>query len=124
MKRPVMACLVIMVLSFNAPLAAQESLLGRYSGTMGADNNKRIGIQLDIESVADGVVKGTATRFQNGACRGEYPVEGITDGDMLKLKATQKGGPLEDCNFKLDVKIEGSKLVGTGMKGRPVELSK
>lgn len=49
-------------------------------------------------------------------------MEGSIDGNTLVMKATQKSDL--DCNFKMNVKVEGSKLVGTGIGDRPIVLSK
>ncbi|MHB1427544.1 MAG: hypothetical protein ACYCVW_02475 [Rhodocyclaceae bacterium] len=103
---------------------SQDTILGTYSGSASLRNNKTAGIRLLIDSVENGVVKGTASRFQRGSCNGDYPVEGaLKDGNLI-MKASEKGGPAADCNFKLNVKVIGEKLVGTWIGDQPIELSK
>jgi len=113
-----------MALTTVMPAYAQDSsLLGTYSGSA-ALNNKTAGIRLTIEGIENGVVKGTASRFQKGACNGDYPLEGtLKDGNLI-MKASEKGGSAGDCNFRINVKVVGEKLVGTWIGDQPIELSK
>lgn len=104
--------------------AQDSSLLGTYSGSAALKNNKTAGVRLTIEGIENGVVKGTASRFQKGACNGDYPLEGTLKDGNLVLKASEKGGPAGDCNFKINVKVVGEKLVGTWIGDQPIELSK
>lgn len=124
MRRPLVVSVLAIAMGCNAPVFAQEALIGTYSGTLEGKtaNSQKIGVTLVIASVDGMVVKGTVTRHQKGACNGDYPMEGSIDGNTLVMKATQKSDL--DCNFKMNVKVEGSKLVGTGIGDRPIVLSK
>jgi len=106
------------------PLHAQDSLIGKYSGTytrITSTGEQRYGLELTIASLEDGKVKGTAVR--NGRdCRGDFPVEGTYKGNNLVLKSG-KGSGTEDCTANLRLVAEGNKLKGT-MGKAPVELSK
>ena len=124
MKRLLMVPVMAIAMGYNLPAFAQESLIGTYEGTLhgvGA-KNQTIGVRLVIASVDGASVQGTATRFQKGACNGDFPMEGTIEGNNLIMKATERSAL--DCNFKLSVKIEGNKLVGTGIGDKPIELSK
>ncbi len=124
MKRLWVAPVMAIAMGCNMPAFAQESLIGTYDGTLhgvGA-KNQSIGVRLVIASVEGSIVKGTATRFQKGACNGEFPMEGTIEGNTLIMKATERSAL--DCNFKLSVKVDGNKLVGTGIGDKPIELSK
>ena len=124
MKRPLVASVIAIAMGCNLPVFAQESLIGTYDGTrqgVGA-KNRTTGVRLVIASVEGAIVKGTATRFDKGACHGDFPMEGTIEGTTLILKATERNAL--DCNFKLNVKVEGTKLVGTGNGDKPIELSK
>ena len=116
----------MLLVALGANSYAEESLVGTYTGTFqGAKrNDKSNGVSLVIASVENGVVKGTATRFQRGACNGEYPMEGELSGTALTMKATEKGGSAEDCSFGINVTQQGNTLVGTTHKGQPIQLSR
>lgn len=117
---------LLLAMSMTVAMSAysQDLLLGTYSGSASLKNNKTAGIRLLIEGIENGVVKGVASRFQKGACNGDYPVEGtLKDGNLI-MKAPEKGGSAGDCNFKLNVKVVGEKLVGTWIGDQPIELSK
>lgn len=116
--------LSVVALAVSMDALAQNSLLGTYSGSQPLKNNKTAGVRLVIDSVDNGIVKGTASRSQKGACNGDYPVEGTLKDDNLVMKAIEKNGGAGDCNFKLKVKVVGDKLVGTGINDNPIELSK
>ena len=109
---------------------AQESLSGRYTGNvlMNAERGTvPVGLTLVIDSVEGGVVKGTATRGtagRKGSCGGNYPMEGKLEDKKLELRSTEKGGPAGDCSLRLNLSVEGNKLVGTAGKGNAVELSR
>lgn len=122
--KPLTVLLSAVVLTVAVPAHAQNSLLGTYSGSLPIKNNKTAGVRLVIDSFDNGIVKGTASRSQKGACNGDYPVEGTLKDDNLVMKAIEKGGGAGDCNFKLNVKVVGDKLVGTGIYDNPIELSK
>jgi len=110
---------------------AQQTLLGKYSGSFSSFTNFGqviTGITLEILSVDGDKVSATAVRARGGAagrspCAGEYPVEGKLKGDTLALRATTKGGPAGDCDLTLRLTVEGNKLVGTVLKYK-AELSK
>lgn len=125
MKRLALA-LFILPIALGTNSYAEESLLGTYRGSFqgGKNNNKTNGVSLIIESVENGIVKGTATRFQKGACNGDYLMEGELSGKTLTMKSTEKGGRLEDCSFGINVTQDGNTLVGKTHKGQPIQLSK
>jgi hypothetical protein len=125
MKNIVIAA--VSALLFSCPALAQQTLLGKYSGTYSAitlsgGNPIHVGLTLELASLEDGIVKGKAARM-GGPCRGDYPVEGMIKGDELELRATRKGGPAGDCGMRLRLTVVGNKLVGTMNKNK-AELSK
>jgi len=118
---------LVLVLLFAGPVSAQQTLLGKYSGsfsgiTGSGGNPYQGGLTLELASLEDGIVRGKAVRG-GGPCRGEYPVEGMIKGDELELRATRKGGPAGDCGMVLRLTVEGNKLVGT-MNKLKAQLSK
>ena len=127
MKNIVIAA--VLALLFSCPVLAQQTLLGKYSGsfvliTKRGDVNA--GLTLEILTVEGDTVKGKAVRMAEGtrvSCAGEYPVEGKVKGDALELIATEKGGPAGDCPMTFRLTVEGSKLVGT-MNNFKTQLSK
>jgi hypothetical protein len=126
MKKIVFSAGIVFALS--GPVFAQQTLLGKYSGSFTQTSrlsNVSVGLSLEILSVDGDTVKGKAVRYAigKGACAGEYPVEGNVKGDVLELKATQKGGPSGDCGMTLRLTVEGNKLVGT-MNDFNTQLSK
>ncbi len=127
MKPLAVASSAILLLAFSAITGAQESLIGKYAGSFVGQNDHSVGVELVIASVENGVVKGTATRFQKGkrqTCNGDYPMEGELNAGTLKMKSTEKAGTTQECSFKLTVKQDGNKLVGTTIRDAPIELSK
>ena len=107
---------------------AQDSLVGTYTGsfsTMGPTGNSRQnGVTLVVESVVDGVARGTATLNTGGPCSGNYPLQGKFADGRLVMRTTAKGGAASDCVFGLNVAVEGNRFVGTTGGGRPLTLSK
>jgi hypothetical protein len=104
---------------------AQDSIVGSYNGNYEVQTirgQQRWGVTLAIASVEDGKVKGTATLHQGG-CQGSYPVEGSVKGNVIGVRATEKGGPAGDCSFGFKGKVEGNRLVGN-MGKYEVELRK
>jgi len=131
MKRVTIALLGVMCVGIAAPLQAQESLVGRYVGsyegqarTGGTRSN---GVELNITSEENGIVKGEARLVTAGSCAGAYPMEGRFENNKLVMRATSKGGGAGDCSFSFNAVKEGNKLVGTtgtSGSGRPLQLSK
>ena len=110
----------VLVLLFACPVSAQQTLLGKYSGTystvtLSGGNPYQGGLTLELASLEDGIVKGKAVRG-GGPCRGEYPVEGTIKGNQLELRG--KGGPAGDCGMVLRLTVEGNKLVGAYNKAK------
>ena len=107
---------------------AQESLIGKYTGSYASTtrngNTIQRGVELTIVSVDNGVVKGTAEVTRRGSCSGAYPMEGKLEGKTLVMRSTEKGGSASDCSFRLKATHEGNKLVGTVGQGSALELSK
>jgi len=121
-------------LLFSCPVLAQQTLLGKYSGSFSSFTNFGqviTGITLEILSVDGDKVSATAVRARGGAagrspCAGEYPVEGTVKGDTLVLRATEKGVKAVgagDCGLMLRLTVDGNKLVGTVNKNE-AQLSK
>ena len=124
MKR-IVAIAVAAFAALSVQVSAQESLAGTYKGdyeVYGSGGQRRFGLTLVIDSVEDGKVKGTATLHQ-GACRGEYPVEGSVKDGVIGVRATQKGGSAGDCGFGFKGKVDGNRLIGN-MGKYPVEFRK
>jgi hypothetical protein len=117
--------------TMSAPIYvhAQVPLAGKYTGdfqttirTQGGVT-RLMGLTLVIDSIADGVVKGTLT--SNGYnCAGAYPVEGKLQDKDLQLRATRKGGRGGDCLLGISGTVNGNKITGTMPDGSPFQLSK
>ncbi len=111
---------------------AQESLSGRYTGNLlvntQSQGTQSVGLALVIDSVEGGVVKGTATRFATGkvgrGCAGSFPMEGKLEDKKLALHSTGKSGGAGDCSLRLNLSVEGNKLIGTSGGGNAIELSR
>ena len=103
---------------------AQESFVGKYTGSYERKTNRgdeRYGVELNIASVENGIVKGTAIRHGR-QCPGSYPIEGTMKENRLELKSG-KGGTADDCAANFRLVAEGNKLKGT-MGSTSVELSR
>jgi hypothetical protein len=111
---------VAAAIGYGAFAQAQDSLTGTYTGsfTGAPPKEPQLGMELRINSVDQGTVKGTA-RVLSGQCAGTYPMEGKYENNKLTMKATE--GP---CPFGFNVTQEGNKLVGSTGAGRPLQLSK
>lgn len=100
---------------------AQESLLGKYSGSQtigeGSERSTR-GVELIITSVENGVVKAKYT-VSSRRCGGEISMEGKLRGDKLDLVSVIQGGRAGDCARTLNVTVKDDTLVG-----RNIQLSK
>jgi len=111
MKTNMMSMIVGAVLAL--PAWAQELVPGKYSGTYQYSPNTSVNVVLDIKSVENGVVSGTAssrsTARQQG-CSGEYQISGTFKGNTLRVRSTEKGGAAGDCTFSLSATLEGDKL--------------
>jgi len=122
---------MFLVLALPATCYAQDSLLGKYSGSyMGSSARSAAqGLTLEITSIDGETVKGVASRFSqsrsggSGDCTGNYPMEGTIKGDQLVLRSTEKSGRAESCSTTLRLKVEGNKLAGT-MNKSTATLSK
>jgi len=120
------ACLMLLL---SGDVVAQQSLVGKYAGSFDVHTARgRVvprGLSLEILSVKDNTVTGTAVNESTGNCAGEYSVAGTMTGNTLSLRETKKGGVAGDCGLRLELTVDGDKLVGTmGEKGNPVRLSK
>lgn len=97
-------------------LAQDASLVGKYSGNYTSGGGTGVRIVLDIKSVDNGAVKGTAERIsttrRGGQCAGEYPVEGTLKDNTLTVRSVEQGGPSGDCVFRYTAAVQGGKLVG------------
>jgi hypothetical protein len=124
MMRTVIAVGIVAAFVAGVAIAADHSLVGKYSGRVdnprakaGAGN-----VDLTIASVEGGVVK-ARSRSYSGNCAGEYALEGRLENEKLHLKATTPGR-LADCAPEFNLTVEGGKLVGTNAVGNPVQFSK
>jgi hypothetical protein len=130
MERPNIRLLVGIALLSASLALAQDSLVGTYTGNYLLSNRSGdtpVGLQLIIESVENGVVKGTARLSRTSKanyCAGEYPVQGTYRDNTLKLRSSERSGIAADCGLSLNLKQEGNKLTGTRGSGHAVELTK
>jgi hypothetical protein len=93
---------------------AQDAALGTYKGSFDVQTSggmMAVGVNLTINSVDDGKVKGSATLGGRG-CAGDYPLEGTLRGSDLAVRATRKGGVAGDCDFGFRGTVQGDRLVG------------
>jgi hypothetical protein len=104
------------LLAATFAFAQDSSLPGKYSGNYTSGGGTSVRIVLDIKSVENGAVKGTAERFsttrRGGQCSGEYPVEGTLKDNTLSVRSLEQGGPSGDCAFRYTAAVQGGKLVG------------
>ena len=123
-----------MVFMLSGPVFAQQTLLGKYSGSFVQTSQRgdlSTGITLEILSVDGDSVAGKAIRAPRAGggrstCHGEYPVEGKVKGDTLELRGTEKGIKAigaGDCQMTLRLTVDGNKLVGT-INNSKAQLSK
>ena len=128
MKRLVFAFFVVISMGNTAFLHADDALLGTYNGgflyTGGITSSPtQVGVRLVLNSVENGLVKGTATLLGGGPCQGDYPMQGKYEGNKLGMISTAKGGRAGDCTFGFRAVKEGDKLTGT-TGGYAMTLSK
>lgn len=117
---------LVVLLAVPLHLHAQDSPVGKYSGTFTVPTltgDRQIGLELTIASVEGGKVKGAARSYSR-SCGGDFPVEGTYEGSKLEIRSTAKFGPAGDCSFRMRLTVEGNKLVGETGGGRPIQLSK
>src|SRR5689334_3536494 len=110
----VATCCLTVLLSLPTMALAQNSPVGKYSGSYQeqAAPSFTVGLVLDIASVEDGRVKGVMTVTSRGSCRGQYPMEGVFKADELRMRSIQKGGASGDCSLVFQGKLEGNAFVG------------
>lgn len=114
-------CALFGAVLFAATGYAQESLLGKYSGSSTvADGGRSLtrGAVLTITSVENGVVKANYT-VASRRCSGEIPMEGTLREDKLHLASVAQGGRAGDCSRTLNLIVKDNTLVG-----RDIQLSK
>lgn len=119
-----MAALLLGMLVPCGATLAQESLLGKYTGSYERKTNRgdqRYGVELTLGSIENGVVKGSVVRHGR-QCPGTYPIEGTIKDGAMNLRSG-KGGTADDCSANLRLTVEGDKLKGT-MGSTPIELSR
>ena len=117
---------LMMSLAVPLQLYAQDSVVGKYSGSVSRATVKgemQVGLDLVIASVDNGAVKGSATSYAKN-CGGAFPIEGTYVGNSMDIKSTASFGSAGDCALHLLLRAEGNKLVGETGNGRPVQLSK
>ena len=105
---------ILAALAVTSAVIAQESIIGKYSGSYQTRSGRHMLVTLDIKSVENGTVKGigslSTTNLKGGACRGDYPFTGTLKDGQLDVRADEKGGPGGDCNFRVRATIEGDQL--------------
>ena len=118
MKNIVIAA--VSALLFSCPVLAQQTLLGKDSGSFSNPDSRRgnvvTGISLEILSVDGDVVSAKAVRASprgRSSCAGEYQLMGKVRGDILVLKSIEKAGSAGDCGLNVRLTVDGDKLVGT-----------
>ena len=113
-----------------ASLYAQDSLVGKYSGTFMLQTQSRgvipIGISLEITNAADGKLQGkvirSAQRMAGQGCAGEYMLGGSYEGSKIEMKS-EPGGRGNECILQFHLVAEGNKLKGK-MGASDVEFSR
>ena len=102
---------------------AQDSLSGKYTGTIGGS-----GLTLAIDSVDSGAVKATIavsyTSTRLTYCNGSHPLAGTLKGQDLELHLAPNAEKAKDCPFKVLLTVNGNSLIGATGSGVKVELSK
>jgi len=81
------------------------------------------GLTINIDSVQDGVLKGSATIY-GSQCAGDYPVEGKVADGKVQIRTTEQGGRAGDCGLRLNLVLEGNRMKGTTGAGHSAELSR
>ena len=119
------AILLTGLLLVSAGASADDSLVGRYNGSVTTEGiNARVwGVTIVITSVEGGVIHGTGIR-EDPNCRGEYPLRGKRRGNRIGVRSIQKGGPAGDCGFGFRGTVEDGALVGKFLGKRDIELRK
>ncbi len=131
MKHLALAFVIAVSIGNGSTVHAQESLIGKYTGTFtytgGSSGPRQLGLELDVATEDNGVVKGVVRLTTAGPCAGTYPMAGKLQDNKLIMRSTAKSGAAGDCSFSFNAVREGNKLVGTtGTRGdgRPLQLSK
>lgn len=112
-----------------APVCAQQTLLGKYSGNFMHKSNRGeqpVGLTLDITSLEDGKVKAMAVRSAGatkGSCAGTYEMQGTYKGGQADLRSVKNRGGAANCRMHLRLVADGNKLKGKWGE-RDVQLSK
>lgn len=112
------AIAAISALLFSCPVLAQQTLLGKYSGSFSMQDNRGqivTGVTLEILGVEGDTVSAKAVRersIQRSPCAGEYRLEGKLKGNALALKSISGPGS-GDCNLTMRLTVDGNKLAGT-----------
>lgn len=122
MKKIVFSVGIFLV--FSGPAFAQQTLVGKYSGSFVQTTNRgdvTAGLTLEVLAVEGDTVKGKAARASVGnrdGCAGEFTVEGKVKGNELELKSTASSVGAGDCSMALRLTVDGNKLVGTMNQSR------
>lgn len=113
------------LLLIAASASADDSILGRYNGSVSTEGivAKVWAVSIVITSVEGGVVEGIGIR-QDPGCRGEYPLRGKLRGNRIGVRAIKKGGPAGDCGFGFRGTVQDGALVGKYLGKRDMELRK
>jgi hypothetical protein len=128
MKNIVIAA--VSALLFSCPVLAQQTLLGKYSGTYSFVDFRGdvvTGISLEIlgvdgDKVSAKAVRASGSQRGRSPCVGEYQLEGKVKGDALVLKSITSPAA-GDCSLNMTLTVDGNRLVGTINKGN-AQLSK
>lgn len=127
MKFAVMVGSILFI--FSTCLYAQQSLVGKYSGSLtapdGRGNPRQQGISIEITSAENGSLKGTITNAPTVPCYGTYAMEGTYDGNKVILAAVEAASTTRGCvPLRFQGVAEGNRLVGKmPWNGAPRDLT-
>src|SRR3954467_2247275 len=78
-------------------LYAQQALVGKYTGSLSAPNNRNVemqfGITIEITSAENGKLVGKISNQSARACNSSLPAEGTYEGNNIKLAVVEGGLP-------------------------------
>ena len=100
---------------FACPVLAQDSAVGKYSGSYTLPSSGVVALVLDIRSIKDGVVEGQGERSMAlgpQMCTGPFRLTGTLKGESIDVRAAEKFGSTKDCTFRLRGAVSGNKITG------------
>lgn len=127
MKRAVIFASALLV--FSTGLYAQSALIGKYSGTLKAPDNRNTDrgweIVIKITSAENGKLAGTILSNPSSTyCLGSRSAGGTYDGNRVKLAVLEEGA-IQGCGKLIFEGVaEGNKLIGKiPFNGAPREIT-